>query len=327
MKTKANREAMKTVLITRKIPNKAIELLENQGFRVIIGSKTKSLTKEALIRKAKNADGIISMLSDKFDKEAIDALQRCKVIANYAVGFNNIDVAYAKEKGITVTNTPDILTDATADIAIGLALAAARNFIKGDELVRSGKFNGWAPELLLGKDFKGKTFGIIGAGRIGQATARRAKAFGCKIVYYSRKKKTDFENELKAKKVSLNKLLATSDFISIHVPLTEKTFHLLNKENMQRMKNGVVIINTARGEIIDEKALIELLKSGKVFAAGLDVYENEPNVKREFLKMKNVVLLPHLGSATFETREAMAKLAAENVIAVLKGKKPLTPVD
>ncbi len=317
---------MKRILITRQIPAVAREMLENQGFRVIIGSKNKPLGKEELIKKARNTDAVISMLSDKFDSAVIDKLNRCKIIANYAVGYNNIDVQYANKKGIVVTNTPDILTDATADIAMGLALAAARNFVKGDELVRSGKFDGWAPELLLGKDFKGKVFGIIGAGRIGQATARRAKAFGCKIVYYSRTKKSDFEKELGARKVSLNKLLKTSDFISVHVPLTEATFHLLNNENMELLKNGVVIVNTARGEVIDEKALIKHLKKGTVFAAGLDVYENEPNVKKEFMKLKNVVLLPHLGSGTFETRAEMAKLAATNVIRVLKGKKPLTEV-
>ncbi len=317
----------KTVLITRKIPDVARELLENKGYKVILGAKNKSLSRERLIRKGKSADAIISMLSDKFDKEVIDNLKRCKIIANYAVGYNNIDTEYAKRKGIVVTNTPDILTDATADVAMGLAIAAARNFIAGDEFVRAGKFEGWAPELLLGKDFKNKIFGIVGAGRIGRATARRAKAFGCKIVYYSGSKKPEFEAETGAKKVSLNKLLAISDFISLHVPLTDKTFHLLNEENMARIKKGAVIVNTARGEVIDEKALIKLLKNGTVFAAGLDVYENEPNVKRQFLKMKNAILLPHLGSGTFETRAEMALLAAKNVIRTLEGKELLTPVN
>ncbi len=316
----------KKVLITRKIPEPAKSMLEKAGFKVITGSQKRSLAKDELIKKAKSADAIISMLSDKFDAEVIEKLDRCKIIANYAVGYNNIDVEFANSRGITVTNTPDILTDATADIAFGLAIAAARNFIAGDELVRAGKFNGWEPELLLGKDFKNKVFGIVGAGRIGQATAKRAKAFGCKIVYFSRTRKPDFEKETRAKKVSLNRLLKISDFISLHVPLTDKTSHLLNSENMANIKKGAVIINTARGEIIDEKVLIKMLKNGDIFAAGLDVYENEPNVKKEFLKMKNVVLLPHLGSGTFETRSEMAKLAAKNVINVLNGKKPVTPV-
>ena len=316
----------KKILITRKIPNIARELLENKGWKVTLGATNRSLTKDELKRKVKNVDAVISMLSDKFDEEIIDTMKKCKVIANYAVGYNNINIDYAKEKGIIVTNTPDILTDATADLAIGLAIAAARNFILGDELVRNGKFKGWEPELLLGKDFKNKIFGIIGAGRIGQATAKRAKALGCKIVYYSRAKKEEFEKETGAKKVSLNKLLKTSDFISLHVPLTRQTFHLLNPLNMQLIKDGAVLINTARGEIIDEKTLLHLLKKGKIFAAGLDVYENEPNVKKEFLKLKNVILLPHLGSGTFETRSEMAKLAAKNVIRVLEGKKPLTQV-
>ncbi len=318
---------MKRILITRQIPAIAREMLESKGYKVTVGAKNKQLSGEELIKKARKADAIISMLSDKFDKETIDKLEHCKIIANYAVGFNNIDVEYAKEKGIIVTNTPDILTDATADIAMGLAIAAARNFIQGDRMVRESKFSGWAPELLLGKDFKNKIFGIIGAGRIGQATARRAKAFGCKIVYYSRTRKPEFEKELGAKKASLNKLLATSDFISVHVPLTDKTRKLLDEEKIKIIKKGAVIINTARGEIIDEKALIKALKNGRIFAAGLDVYENEPDVKKEFLKLKNVVLLPHLGSGTFETRSEMAELAAKNVIRVLNGKKPLTPVN
>ncbi len=314
------------VLITRRIPDKAEKLLKKKGFDVVIGADDKGLSKNELVRLGRDADGIISMLSDKFDESVIKKLHKCKVIANYAVGFNNIDLKAAKEYGIAVTNTPDILTDATADIAMGLAVAAARNFIAGDKIVRDGKFDGWKPLLMLGSEFRGKTFGIIGAGRIGQATARRAAAFGSKIIYYNRSKKADFEKELGAKKVSLNKLIATSDFISIHLPLTEKTFHILNTENMRNLKKGVVIVNTARGEVIDEKELIKLLKNGTVFAAGLDVYENEPKVKRAFLKLNNVILLPHIGTATFEARNKMAELTAQNVINVLKGKTPVTPV-
>ena len=316
----------KIVLITRRLPDNAEKLLKRNGFEVIIGTSENGLSKKDLIRLGADADGIISMLSDKFDKSVLKKLTKCKVIANYAVGYNNIDLKAAEEFGITVTNTHDILTDATADIAMGLAVAAARNFIAGDKLVREGKFNGWGPLLMLGPEFRGKTFGIIGAGRIGQATARRAVAFGAKIVYYNRSRKPDFERELNAEKVSLNKLISSSDFISLHLPLTEKTFHILNAENMKNLKKGVVIINTARGEVIDEKELIKLLKNGTVFAAGLDVYENEPKVKKAFLKMDNVVMLPHVGSGTFEARNKMAELTAQNVINVLKGKSPVTPV-
>ncbi len=316
----------KKILITRRIPDAAENLLKKNGFEVLIGSDERGLSKKELMELGKDADGIISMLSDKFDGSVLKKLKKCKVIANYAVGYNNIDLKAAKEMGIKVTNTPDILTDATADIAMGLAIAAARNFVVGDKLVRDGKFEGWKPMLLLGPEFRGKTFGIIGAGRIGQATARRAAAFGSKIVYFNRSKKNDFEKELNAKKVSLNKLLTISDFISLHLPLTDKTYHILNADNMKNLKEGVIIVNTARGEVIDEKELIKLLKKRKVFAAGLDVYENEPQVKKAFLKMDNVILLPHIGTATFEARTKMAELTAKNIINILKGKPAITPV-
>ena len=316
----------KKILITRRIPDAAENLLKKNGFEVLIGSDERGLSKKELMELGKDADGIISMLSDKFDGSVLKKLKKCKVIANYAVGYNNIDLKAAKEMGIKVTNTPDILTDATADIAMGLAIAAARNFVVGDKLVRDGKFEGWKPLLLLGPEFRGKTFGIIGAGRIGQATARRAAAFGSKIIYFNRSKKYDFEKELNAKKVSLNKLLTISDFISLHLPLTDKTYHILNADNMKNLKEGVIIVNTARGEVIDEKELIKLLKKRKVFAAGLDVYENEPQVKKAFLKMDNVILLPHIGTATFEARTKMAELTAKNIINILKGKPAITPV-
>ncbi len=316
----------KKILITRRIPDAAENLLKKNGFEVLIGSDERGLSKKELMELGKDADGIISMLSDKFDGSVLKKLKKCKVIANYAVGYNNIDLKAAKEMGIKVTNTPDILTDATADISMGLAIAAARNFVVGDKLVRDGKFEGWKPLLLLGPEFRGKTFGIIGAGRIGQATARRAAAFGSKIIYFNRSKKYDFEKELNAKKVSLNKLLTISDFISLHLPLTDKTYHILNADNMKNLKEGVIIVNTARGEVIDEKELIKLLKKRKVFAAGLDVYENEPQVKKAFLKMDNVILLPHIGTATFEARTKMAELTAKNIINILKGKPAITPV-
>ena len=284
------------------------------------------IPKKELLKNIKDVSGIISLLSDKIDSSVIDSMSNCKVIANYAVGFNNIDVQYARQKGITVTNTPDVLTDSTADVAMGLALACARRFYEGENLVRKNKFKGWAPKLLLGIELKNKIFGIVGAGRIGIATAIRAKAFGCKIIYTSNSAKKDFEVSTGAKKVSLNTLLKKADFISLHVPMNEKTFHLLNKERLALLKETAVLINTARGEVVDEKELIKILKKKKIFAAGFDVYENEPAINPKLMKLNNVILLPHLGSATFETREAMALLAAKNVDAVLAGRKPITPV-
>jgi glyoxylate reductase len=314
------------VFITRKISEKAKELLFLNGIEVKEFPKDRTITRKELIKNAKDSEGIISLLTEKFDKETIDQLPNCKIIANYAVGYNNIDVAYAKSKGIIVTNTPDVLTDATAEIAVSLILACSRRIVESENYMRKKKFIGWQPKLFQGLQLTNKTLGIVGAGRIGQATARRMKGFGCKIIYYNKSKKTEFESELKAKKVSLNKLMKDSDIISIHLPLNSKTEKLIDKEKLVLMKPTAIIVNTARGEIVDEKYLIKLLRKKRIFAAGLDVYENEPNYNKKLLKLKNVVLLPHIGSATFETRDKMAELAAQNVINVLTDKKPVTPV-
>ncbi|MCU7498113.1 MAG: D-glycerate dehydrogenase [Ignavibacteria bacterium] len=312
--------------ITRKLPGNAVDLLIEKGIDVVVFGKDRQISKEEFLKHAKDADGIISLLSDKIDKDIISGLKNCKVIANYAVGYNNIDLSAAKEKNIVVTNTPELLTDATADIAIALMLACSRHITEGDRLMRENKFSGWAPELLLGIGLSGKTFGLIGAGRIGAAAAVRAKAFGMNIVYFSRSRNESLEKATGAKKVSLEKLLKTSDVISLHVPLTDKTRNLVDKDHLHLMKETAILINTARGEILDEKELIKMLKSRRIFAAGFDVYENEPLLNKELLKLKNVVLLPHIGSATFEARTKMAELCAKNLINVLKGRKPLTPV-
>jgi len=314
------------IFITRELPEIAVELLLKHGFEVDVFSKNRAIKKEELINLAKDCDGLISLLSDKIDKDVIDAMPNCKVIANYAVGFNNIDIKYAKIKKIVVTNTPDVLTHSTADLAVALVMACARNLIAGEKMVRNGKFKGWAPKLLLGVELYGKTVGIIGAGRIGMETAKRLKAFGTNIIYYSRTKKRDFEQLTDAKKVTLEKLLSNSDIISIHIPLNEETNNLINKEKLMLLKENAILINTARGEVIDENYLIEVLKEKKIFAAGFDVYQNEPKINKELIKLDNVVLLPHLGSATIEARNKMAELAVNNVIGVLLNKKPITPV-
>jgi glyoxylate reductase len=314
------------IFITRELPEIAVELLLKHGFEVDVFSKNRAIKKEELINLAKDCDGLISLLSDKIDKDVIDAMPNCKVIANYAVGFNNIDIKYAKLKKIVVTNTPDVLTHSTADLAVALVMACARNLIAGEKMVRNGKFKGWAPKLLLGVELYGKTVGIIGAGRIGMETAKRLKAFGTNIIYYSRTKKRDFEQLTDAKKVTLEKLLSNSDIISIHIPLNEETNNLISKEKLDLLKENAILINTARGEVFDENYLIELLKAKKIFAAGFDVYQNEPKINKELIKLENVVLLPHLGSATIEARNKMAELAVHNVIGVLLNKKPITPV-
>jgi glyoxylate reductase len=317
---------MKRIFITRKMVGKAELLLKRKGFHVSIYREDRPIPKQELIKRAKDVDALITHVTDKIDKEVIDSMTKCKVIANYAVGYNNIDVEYANSKGIVVTNTPNILTDSTSDIAVSLVLACARRLREGEEMMRAGKFTGYKPHLLLGIELKGKTVGIIGAGGIGFATAKRLKAFGTKIIYFNRSRKEKFESELSAKRVSLNYLLKSSDIISVHLPSSKETFHILNNTNLQLMKKTAVLVNTSRGEIIEERYLIEMLKKKKIFSAGLDVYEGEPDVNPELLKLENVFLIPHIGSATIEARTAIAELCVKNVIAVLGGNKALTPV-
>jgi glyoxylate reductase len=314
------------VFITKKLPGNVEALLKKNGFDVSVHKNEKPVSRKELLKKSANTDALICLLTDKIDKEVIDNFKKCRIIANVAVGYNNIDVDYAAGKKIVVTNTPDILTDATADLAMTLLLTAARRIVEGEEMMRSGSFKGWDPNMLLGIELKNKILGIIGAGRIGKALSYRAKAFGMKIIYSDKVKNPIFEKELGARKASLNVLLKKSDFVSVHAPLNKETFHLLNKQNLKLLKRSAVLINSARGEIIDELELVKIIKAKKIFAAGLDVYENEPNINSELLKLKNVVLLPHIGSATQETRANMALLAAENVIRVLNGKKAKTPV-
>ena len=314
------------IFITREIPEAGILLLKKKRFEVSVYKKDKPISKNELINSVKNYDGLISLLTDKIDKEVIDSMKNCKVIANYAVGFNNIDVDYANSKGIIVTNTPDVLTDSTADLAIALVLACARRITEAEKLVRDKKFVGWKPKLLLGLELRNKYFGILGAGRIGTEVAKRAHAFSCRIIYYSNSANSFLENKLDAEKLSLRSILKKSDILSLHLPLNTKTYHLLNEKNLNLLKKSAILINTARGEIVDEKILISMLKHKKIFAAGLDVYEDEPNIKKEFYKLDNVILLPHIGSATIEARSNMSLLAAKNVVAVLSGKRALTPV-
>ncbi len=314
------------VFITREIPKVGFELLKKAGIDFDWYKKDSVIPRKEFLRRIKDCDGLVCLLTEKIDKEAIDTMQRCKIVANFAVGYNNIDVEYAKSKNIIVTNTPDVLTESTADLTMALVLACARRLFEGEKYLREGKYKGWKPMLLLGTELRNKTFGILGAGRIGTAVGIRAKAFGTKIIYHSLKRNYYLEEQTGAKKASLNSLLKKSDFLSVHLPLNEKTFHFLNKERLQLLKKDAIIINTARGEIIEEKYLIKFLKSEKIKAAGLDVFENEPNVNPELLKLNNVVVLPHLGSATVEARNGMAELAVKNIINVLKGKPPLTPL-
>lgn len=314
------------VLVTREIPSAGLTLLKEKGFDLDIYGKDSTMPRKEFLKRIKECDAVITLLTERIDKEAIDKMERCRIIVNYAVGFNNIDVDYAKRKGIIVANTPDVLTDSTADLAMALVLSCARRIPEAEKFVRDKKFKGWKPKLFLGVELKDKYFGILGAGRIGSAVAKRAHAFGCKILYYSDVQNKQIEKTLGAKRDTLNSLLKKSDIISIHLPLNKNTYNLLNESNLGLLKKSSILINTARGEIVDEKILIRMLREKKIFSAGLDVYDNEPAINKEFFELKNVVLLPHIGSGTVEARDKMSLLVAKNVIAVLSGKKPVTPV-
>jgi glyoxylate reductase len=308
------------ILITSNLPGNSVDALK-EDFKPKILTAKKPPAPAELAKLFEKADGAITVLSDSINENVLKN-SRVKIIANYAVGYDNIDIKFACEKSILITNTPDVLTEATADLTWALILAAARRIVEGEKIVRGGKFKGWEPNLLLGMDLKGKNLGVIGMGRIGKAVARRASAFGMKILYTDRNQLiASAEDALSAKFLLLDELIRESDILSIHLPLTDETRHLLNRERIFSMKKGAILINTARGPIVDEEALADALKS-HLFAAGLDVYEREPEVHPELLKLKNVVLAPHIGSAGKETREEMARMAVQNIISFFDGQIP-----
>ena len=287
-----------------------------------LNPEDRNATREELAYALKNYAAVVTMLSDQADAELIaQAGPNLKLIANYAVGFNNIDVKAANARGIYVSNTPDVLTDATADLGWALLFAAARRVIEGDNIVRTSRMGG-GPEYLLGSDITGKTLGIVGAGRIGSNFAKKgALGFGMKVLYYGRHNSPALD-EIGAKLVSLDELLAESDYVSLHCPLTPDTRHLIGAEQLAKMKHSAILINTARGPVVDEKALVSALKNGTIAAAGLDVYEHEPDVEPELKTLSNVVLMPHVGSATLGTRTNMGLMVVRNVEAVLAGNTP-----
>lgn len=310
------------VFVTYEIPESGLKML-SEKFELDVYTGEEFLTKEEMIERARKADAMVAHLRDPIDTQFIQSLEKMKIIANYAVGYNNIDVQAATDRGIYVTHTPGVLTEATADIAFALILAVARRIVESDRFVRDGKFVGWKPKLMLGYDLYGKTLGIVGMGRIGQAVARRALGFGMNIVYHNRNRlPQELETEFNAKYLSLDELIGTSDFISLHTPLTKETFHMIDAEKISHMKPNAIIVNTARGPVIDEQALYEALKARKIAGAGFDVYENEPKLTPGLEKLDNVVLLPHIGSATYETREKMSQIVAINIIEALEGRIP-----
>jgi glyoxylate reductase len=300
------------VLLTRRIPSAAFTRLE-AACDVDLHDGAGAIDPGELKRRIKDKQGLICLLTDRIDGAVIDAAPELKVVANVAVGYDNIDVPAVKSRGVIVTNTPDVLTEATAELTWGLLLTLARRIGEGERLIRRGAWTGWALDFMLGTELRGKQLGIIGRGRIGRAVAARAPAFGMAVVFA----KHD---------MSLDELLVSSDVISIHTPGGPDTRHMINRRTLARMKRTALLVNTSRGSVIDEEALVWALNERLIAGAALDVYEKEPSVHPGLLPMENVVLAPHLGSATRETRTAMADLAVRNVLAVLSGAPPLTPV-
>ncbi|MCB2289904.1 D-glycerate dehydrogenase [Clostridium sp. CS001] len=317
----------KKVYITRRIPEEAIKLLQ-EHFNVEINPQDRVLTREELIQNVKGKDAVLCVITDRVDKEVFEAAgAKCKIFANYGVGYNNIDIVAATENNIIVTNTPGVLDDATADLAWTLLMTVARRIIPADKFTRNGAFQAWDPMMFLGRDITGKTLGIVGAGRIGSNFAKKARAFDMKILYTGLRQNFKLEEELGAIYVDKETLLRESDFVSLHVPLLPSTTHYIGEKEFSMMKKTAVIVNTSRGPVVDEKALIKALKQGKIWGAGLDVYEREPDIEPELLDMYNVVLVPHIASATLETRTNMGLIAARNIIKVLNGEKPDTCVN
>ncbi|MCH7883429.1 D-glycerate dehydrogenase [Patescibacteria group bacterium] len=318
---------MAKIFVTRLIPEAGINALKEKGYEVVVSAHDRVLTKEELTAalRGQNYDAVLCLLTDKIDGEVFDgAGKQVKIFANYAVGFDNIDLKAAEERGMMITNTPGVLTNTVAEHTFALMLAIAHRIAEADRFTRAGKYEGWAPMLLLGNDVSGKTIGVVGLGRIGSRVAHHAvKGFGAKVIYHDIKRNEDFEKEFKAVyKEKLEDLLKEADFISIHVPLLDATRHLINAERLKLMKSSAYLINTSRGPIVDEVALVEALKNKTIRGAAIDVFENEPRLASGLAGLENVILTPHIASATEETRSAMAELAAQNIIAALEGKAP-----
>ena len=310
------------VLVTARMPEEVLSLI-GQDHQVESYDADPPIDRQKLLRSIADKEGLLCTITDRIDTEVLDRAPALKVIANYGVGFEHIDIDGATQRGIPVTNTPGVLTEATADLAFALILATARRVVEGDKRVREGKFQYWAPLLFLGQDVSGKTLGIMGMGRIGKAVARRAAGFGMKLIYHSRTRLSPTEEqELGASWQPLETLLREADFVTLHVPLTPHTRHLIGSRELELMKNSAYLINTARGPVVDEAALVAALRQGQIRGAGLDVYEREPELSPGLADLENVVLLPHLGSATVETRTRMALMAAENLLAGLRGDPP-----
>lgn len=310
------------VSITNRFPEAAIEKLSSR-FQVQTNQTDDSPAFETLKELAEGSDALVTFLSDKIDSDIIDLGKNLKLIANYGAGFNNINVRFASEKNIWVTNTPGVLHETTADLTWAMILGSARRIVPSERFTRENKFKGWKSDLFLGGDVYGKTLGVIGCGEIGRAVARRAIGFNMRVLYHQRNQLSSaMERQLRAEFVSLDRLLQESDFVTLHVPLTEETRYMIGADEMQLMKDSAYLIHTARGKVVDDKALLEALKTGRLAGAALDVYEDEPALTEGMTEIDNLMLLPHIGSASVETRDKMALLVADNVIDALGGKEP-----
>jgi len=308
------------VILTQKYIPQAVEILQEKFDLVIVEDSNKELA--AILQENRDARALISFLSDPIGKNIIDLGENLKIIANYAVGYNNIDFHYAIKRGLYVTHTPDILTDATADLTMALVLAVTRRMLEADEFMRKGEFSGWGANLLLGKELKGCNMGIVGMGRIGRAVAGRAGAFGMNVIYYSNQQDRELEERCGYKFLPLKQLVQESDVLSLHIPYSQEMHHLFDKSMFDLMKKDAVFINTARGALMDEAYLAEKLEKQELFGAGLDVYEFEPKINKKLTQLKNAVVVPHIGSATYAARLGMAHMTIESVSRALKGEKP-----
>jgi len=310
------------VTVTNMFPEAALEKLDSHC-ELRTNQTENPPTSDNLKKYASESAAIITYLSDKIDRDIIDCGENLKLIANYGAGFNNIDVAYAANKGIWVTNTPGVLHETTADLTWAMILGAARCIVPAERFTRENRFKGWQAKMYLGGDVYGKTLGVIGCGEIGSAVARRASGFDMRVLYHNRNQlPAEKERELNAVYVSLEELLRESDFVTVHAPLTEQTQYIIGKEQFEMMKSSAYFIHTARGKVVDDKALVEALKKGGIAGAALDVYENEPALTEGMTELENLMLLPHIGSASHETRDKMADLVANNVLDALGGKTP-----
>jgi len=311
------------VYVTRELPERGLKIIKKH-FDTEVWPEYGPPPRQTIIKKVKDVDALASLLSDKIDLEVFDAAPKLKIVAQMAVGFDNIDMKEATKRGIYVTNTPEVLTDTTADFAWALLMAVARRVVEADKYVRTGQWKvSWHPTMMQGRDVYNATIGIVGAGRIGFAVARRAKGFNMKILYYDVIPRPEIEKEFGAKHVDLDTIFRESDFVSIHVPLMKETYHLVNEEKLKLMKKTAYLINNSRGPVVDEKALYDALRGGRIAGAGLDVFEQEPTpLGNPLLKLDNLVVAPHISSASYETRSKMAEMVAENLVAFFEGRTP-----